>query len=363
MSAPEQPLRELLVEDATEDEIQSVWRGVQRRRARARDRAAAGSPLRWAFVVVPLVLLLALPVLWWNNRAGDGALRDSAGHALNVLGGPAPSALSLSDGSRIELGENSELQVLDNDSTSFTSALRRGRGSFEVKPGGGRRWRIEAGKVQVEVVGTGFVVERSARETLVLVMHGTVLVRGEGVPDGVQKLGAGEQLRIPNAGPSAVRGPATAPAAPVAPSNGSAPSLDAHAAVAAAEPSASAARKSSLQLADEQRRHGDIAGAIQTLRAVAGQAQSGSERSIAAFTLGKLLLDAAGQPGDAARAFRSCLKSSPPASVAEDALARLVEAEARVGNASAAHALAVDYERRYPTGRRLTDVQRWGKLR
>lgn len=362
MSAPEQPLRELLVDDATEDEIQSVWRGVQRRRARSRDKAAGGGPLRWALVVVPLVALLALPVFWWSSRGGDGALRDSAGHALNVLGGPAASELSLSDGSRIELGENSELQVLDNDSTSFTSALRRGRGSFEVKPGGGRRWRIEAGKVQVEVVGTGFVVERRERETLVVVRHGTVLVRGESVPDGVQKLVAGQQLRVSNESSSAARAPAAPAAAGVSSGSGSPAALETHA-VAAAEPSVSAGRKSSLQLADEQRRHGDIAGAIQTLRAVAGQSQTGSERSIAAFTLGKLLLDATGQPAEAARAFRACLKSSPPASVAEDALARLVEAEARLGNASAAHAHALDYERRYPAGRRLTDVQRWGKLR
>jgi transmembrane sensor len=283
-----------------------------------------------------------------------------------VLGGLGASSLSLSDGSRIELGENSELQVLDNDSTTFASALRRGRGTFEVKPGGGRRWRVEAGKIQVEVVGTHFVVERNARETVVRVLHGTVLVRGEPVPDGVQKLGAGQELRISN-GVLAVSGTAAnAPAASVA---AAAPqpavaaglgSADSHAAV---DPLASAARKNSLQLADEQRRHGDISGAIQTLRAVAGQSQSGSERSIAAFTLGKLLLDATGQPAEAARAFRACLKLSPPASVAEAALARLVEAEARLGNSSAARALALDYERRYPSGRRLMDVQRWGKLR
>jgi transmembrane sensor len=337
---------------------------------RTRHKVGLQGTLRWATLLVPLLLLVLLPALWWSYRAGDGALRDSTGHALNVLGGPRASSLPLSDGSRIELGENSELQVLDNDSTTFACALRRGRGTFEVKPGGGRRWRVEAGKIQVEVVGTRFVVERRAGETVVRVLRGTVLVRGESVPDGVQKLGAGDELNVSNGALAASGAAAPAPAASVVAAAqqpavsaglGSEASSEPHA--TAVDPLASAARKNSLQVADEQRRHGDISGAIQTLRAVAGQAQGGSERSIAAFTLGKLLLDATGQPAEAARAFRACLKLSPPASVAEAALARLVEAEARLGNSSAARALALDYERRYPSGRRLMDVQRWGRLR
>lgn len=360
MSAPREPLRELLVGDASEDEIQSIWRGVQRRRARARAQKADGSPSawRWAFVVVPLLLALVLPVWWWSERADTGELRDAAGHDLNVMGGRLPSALALSDGSRIELGPNSELQVLDNDGALFTTALRRGRGSFEVKPGGPRRWRIEAGKVQIEVVGTRFEVERSGRTTFVRVQHGTVLVRGESVPDGVQKLGAGEQIEV-NSRAVAANAPSAPAEVPLPNPSASAAAAPAFAAV---EPPASNAKRESLALADDQRRRGDIRGAIQTLRAVVSGPSSASERSIAAFTLGKLQLDAASSPAEAARAFRTCLKLSPPASVAEDALARLVEAEARIGNTASARGLALEYGRRYPSGRRLTDVRRWGKL-
>ena len=115
-----------------------------------------------------------------------------------------------------------------------------------------------------------------------------------------------------------------------------------------------------LQVADEQRRHGNLKGAIASLRAASAEGDS-SRRAIAAFTLGKLLLDGAGRPSEAAQAFRSCLRMSPPAAMAEDASARLVEAQARAGHAEAALRSARDYERRYPNGRRLADVRRWAK--
>jgi TolA-binding protein len=118
-----------------------------------------------------------------------------------------------------------------------------------------------------------------------------------------------------------------------------------------------------LESADEQRRRGDVRGAIQTLKlAVAGGAEP-PRRAIAAFTLGKLLLDSTGQPGEAERAFRTCLRLSPPSSVAEDSLARLVEAQVRSGKVEGARATARQYEQRYPNGRRLADVQRWASSR
>jgi transmembrane sensor len=118
-----------------------------------------------------------------------------------------------------------------------------------------------------------------------------------------------------------------------------------------------------LKFADEERKRGNLRGAIEALRAVVDGDPSESRRAIAAFTLGKLLLDGENRPAQAKLAFRACLRLSPPAAVAEDALARLVEAEARGGAASAARAAALDYERRYPKGRRLADVRRWANIR
>jgi transmembrane sensor len=83
------------------------------------------------------------------------------------------------------------------------------------------------------------------------------------------------------------------------------------------------------------------------------------QAALAAFSLGKLLLDTAGRPAEAARAFARCLSLSPPRSLAEDAWFRLAEAHAKSGNAAEAAAAARQYRARYPAGRHALDVARW----
>ncbi|MGC4086658.1 MAG: FecR family protein [Polyangiaceae bacterium] len=340
----QRPLRELLDDDVSEAAIQRIWKGVRRPRA-----ARVLLKRRYLVGLVSAAAVALLALVWLRApHAEPGPLREANGHPLNALGALAASSTWLADGSHIDLGPGSALEVLDNDASSFVCVLRRGRGSFDVKPGGPRRWRVEAGALSVEVVGTRFSVERSDERVNVDVEHGTVLVRGERVPDGVQKLTAGSHLLVDLTEP--VRKPS--PAASAAPQ----PSLP------VPQTSAAPANVDLLQLADEQRRRGNVKGAIVSLRSVVGSADA-SRRAIAAFTLGKLLLDSAGRPGDAAEAFRTCLRSAPPASVAEDASARLVEALSRAGNVDGAARNAREYERRYPSGRRLADVRRWASSR
>src|SRR5690606_30409094 len=167
-----------------------------------------------------------------------------------TLGGPRPERVVLSDGSAIELAEQSSLEVLSNDRESFVTVLRQGRGTFDVKPGGSRRWRIEAGPVEVEVVGTRFTVERSADQVFVHVERGAVLVRGNTVPDRVQRLNAGAGLvvgREPKEPVPPVPAKTTAPDAsassetpPQEPSPEDAPAHDASPTAAPASPSLSA---------------------------------------------------------------------------------------------------------------------------
>lgn len=367
MKLTREPVRPLLVADATEEELQKVWRRVERGRALRGRRAQTWSWLRWVSAVSVVVAVVSVGIFGGFWGAGE-PLRDNSGRALSALGGAQPKAVTLSDGSSIELSQDSELQVLNNDAQTFSCVLRRGRGTFEVKPGGTRRWRVESGAVYVEVIGTRFTVDRRAVDTRISVSHGTVIVRGGGLPDGVQKLTAGEHLVVPNPG-RALESKAAAPPSHdhATPRGDSEPSPDVEKGLSrrASGPSAQAkdAARNSLELADQQRREGDIRGAIQTLSAVVDQPVDAPQRSIAAFTLGKLLLDASGQPAAAAAAFRKCLRLSAPSAVAEDALARLVEAEARARNFKAAREAAREYERRYPSGRRLRDVQRWAGTR
>jgi transmembrane sensor len=370
MSLPKEPLRSALVGDATEQEIRDLWQGVQRLRARAtRPKAGARPFLRVAAVGA---FVLSAFVIWFAvaRPTSAGPLRDARGQLPNRLNDVQSKLTLLSDGSKIELDTNSELEVLENDSSNFSCVLRKGRGTFDVKPGGPRHWRIETSLVLVEVVGTRFIVERSEGQTRVNVERGSVVVRGDRVPDGVQKLAAGQALLVTPALRAAASSPAPAPLALPLNEGGKVVALPreggltatAKPAAPAPEPALAPRPVDLLQLADEQRRRGDMRSAIQTLRSAVVSAEP-SRRAIAAFTLGKLLLDATGQPSEAERAFRTCLRLSPPSSVAEDALARLVEAQARAGRADAALTTARQYEQRYPSGRRLADVQRWANTR
>ena len=81
---------------------------------------------------------------------------------------------------------------------------------------------------------------------------------------------------------------------------------------------------------------------------------------LAAFTLGRVLLDDLRDPRAAAAAFRRAAELAPSGELAEDALAREVEALSRAGDADAARERAAAYEARYPDGRRLPTVRRFG---
>lgn len=368
-----EPIREVLDDSVSEEAVQRVWKGVRRRRSAGRQRSWRMEPRHWA-VFASAAMVLAV-VFWFLRVPSEarGPLLEVSGKALNALGAEVASTTRLSDGSYIDLGPGAALEVLDNDGSSFVCVLRRGRATFDVKPGGPRRWRIEAGALRVEVIGTRFTVDRDRSRVGVEVEHGTVLVRGERVPDGVQKLTAGGRLLIDftertpleraraerSENTSAVTSAALAGTGSTSPTRGENADLSAKSNSTTTAALAPNVKVDLLQLADEQRRRGNIKGAIATLRSASNEPGDSSRRAIAAFTLGKLLLDGAGRPGEAARAFRSCLRLSPPAAIAEDAAARLVEALARSGNREAAARSARDYERRYPSGRRLADVRRW----
>ena len=115
-----------------------------------------------------------------------------------------------------------------------------------------------------------------------------------------------------------------------------------------------------LLAADTARLSGHPTEAVPYLRRVLTRYGDDSRSHLAAFTLGRVLLDELGQPAEAAAAFERAL--APHAPLAEDALARAVEAWARAGRAPRAHALALEYQRRYPQGRRMRTVVKFGGI-
>jgi transmembrane sensor len=83
---------------------------------------------------------------------------------------------------------------------------------------------------------------------------------------------------------------------------------------------------------------------------------------LAAFTLGRVLLEELGWPKDAASAFARTRALQPDGPLAEDALAREVEAWSRAGETDRARAAAELYLQKYPRGQRAAGVRRHGGL-
>jgi len=78
----------------------------------------------------------------------------------------------------------------------------------------------------------------------------------------------------------------------------------------------------------------------------------------AAFTLGWVLMNELGRPREAALAFGRAEALAPRGNLAEDAVARSVEAWYRAGELSRAKAEVERYRKSYPQGRHQTMLQR-----
>jgi transmembrane sensor len=83
---------------------------------------------------------------------------------------------------------------------------------------------------------------------------------------------------------------------------------------------------------------------------------------LAAFTLGRVLLERMGQPSEAADSFALARTLAPYGSLAQDALAREVEALSKAGSAQQAYQRARQYVQSYPQGQRLRAVKLYGGL-
>jgi len=305
--------------------------------------------------------------------------------------------IELSDGSAIEVARQSRLDVLNNDNQTFVTALGRGRATFEVNPGGPRRWIVEAGLVTVEVVGTRFTVTRSETAVDVEVHHGIVLVHGEGVPGGQQRLTAGQKLSSPTVARTARL--ATEKAGPRPASVPGILDLDApeeakpaevetireqptrvRIAELATEPEQEPVRTAERRVAAVPQKPGPIPTDVEGLLEEADRARSAGDhgealkyfeqviarapkfdprRGLAAMSVARLTMH--GDPARAAKALRQTLDGMP-AGLSEHAHARLVEAYARSGQPGEARREAERYLKRFPHGRRVSDVRRWAAV-
>lgn len=349
MKSERTKLGRLLDVPADEERLQASWTKVSTRLG-PRKRSWVAPAASVATLAAAALLILAWP------PAAPTALSTADGRPVEtaLTGSPEDArTVALSDASELTLTAGTEVEALESSSTRLALALRRGRARFSVTPGGPRRWTVDAGPVTVEVVGTIFTVERTETSVDVSVERGRVVVRGEGVPDGVRSLAAGEALHValeiarldplPD-----VREPVIAPAiepTEVEPAPAIAPAVR-----PTIEPTIEAPARTAESLlaeADAARRSGHVDEALALLAEAAGRHEEGA--ALAALTRGRLLLER-GRPDEAARDLRRALRGDLPPMLAESAEARLVEALARSGDVEGARRVADAYLRAYPEG-------------
>jgi transmembrane sensor len=303
---------------ADEQSLHRAWDRIERRLAPRPRRSRTG-----ALVLAAALVAIAGAVLgWWIDSQGPSPLARENGDALGAIAGGALTALD--DGSSIRTSADARLRVVENRDGVFSVHLADGSARFEVRPGTGRRWRVEARGVSVEVVGTVFSVERSNESVRVRVERGTVAVRGTGVPDGVELVSAGEELVV-LAPPVAEPVPMPMTSEPVLapePTVVERSPEPASSAPERARPRPARSPSELLDAADEARRAGRSGEAIALFEQVVREHASSREAPLAAFTAASLLARA----GDRSRArehYLFALERGLPPDLAEAARSAL----------------------------------------
>lgn len=376
--------------EADEARVQRVWTEVARRR---REPRAPMGRRRLAFAALASLTMVGIG---WS--AWELASEPAIPHELRLANDtPLPARLQgevrLSDASRVVVDESARLDVLANDTRALGLALRRGRARFEVTPGGPRSWNVDAGAVSVQVVGTVFEVARSREGVAVSVERGAVLVRGASVPDRVQRLEAGQRLFVPNnAGSEPLATSAETTHEPEgAPEDGLVDTRDAlEDALDDPAPAREAPWRAELarrrydrafealgavgharetrrardvaelwELADVARFSGHPSEAAVPLRRLVAEHPHDPRAALAAYTLGRLELDALGAPHAAAESFARSETLGLPEALREAAAASHVEALGRAGRRDEARMAAERYVARHPEGARRAQVERW----
>jgi hypothetical protein len=196
--------------------------------------------------------------------------------------------------------------------------LARGTRRFTAA---GRRTEVRSGRVTVVAYDAEFACAHEEHATHVEVFRGSVLVRA---PDGEHALAAGEHFEL-------------------------------------AEPVPERA-EDLLNAADVMRMSHHPEQAVPLLQRIVRDHAADPRAPLAAFTLGRVLLDELDRPRDAAAAFADSLRLAPDGPLAEDALAREIEAATRAGDATSARSLAEDYIQRFPHGLKSREVRRLGGI-
>jgi ferric-dicitrate binding protein FerR (iron transport regulator) len=366
--------------------VRRMWENIQRRSGGASRQAQGHARVRaWGVALALGLVLSGWVALTWLPRApgSQGPLVTSEGKRFESVEAPAAGAaarVAFADGSQIEAAPGARVEGLAATASEFVLLLRHGRAHFSVTPGGPRRWLIETRGASVEVVGTRFSVESGADFVAVRVEAGVVLLRSPLLADGVQRIGAGQALRLDTGSPEddhesaggAARGARADDSASPSAAGATAPdgsgAADANAAVVTAERSPVRAARAGQRAirtagelwagADRSRRAGDAARAAELLERLLEEHPGDSQAALAAYTLGVLQLEQLARPRAAARRFRQALELGIAAGLRESCYVRWAEALRQTDQGRELRRVAREYLRGYPLGEQRDTMQK-----
>jgi transmembrane sensor len=363
-----------LVPLVTESRLARQYAAIRERVPAARRRRLWEGAAGWAVAAAATTALAVVFVR--SERLRTATLDDAAiiESAPAVDGHPGPTtSVTLADGSRVDLGAATRARLTSAKAKAIRIDLERGSVDIEATHVEGRTFVVGAGPYDVRVVGTHFVVRRDpGAQVTVQVERGAVEVAAAAGTSGeTRRLAAGEQWSAPesNALPTATALAAPSPVANAAPAAAVGASPLPNAPVTQATPVAPIAApavgvrrdESARDLFDEAQRARadgrplDAARAFDRLRHTFPH---DPRAALSAFELGRLRLDALGDPRGAEEAFRDAIALGPSSPFREDAEARHVEALRRSGDGPGCLSARAAYLARWPNGtyRRAVEV-------
>ena len=366
-----------------------VLKRVEERRAIQRGRRAISATALTAAAISSLIVWQLQSnerVEQWHQSQSPIIVAQAETTAADATAevSPDPEKIPLVDGSSVQPRPGSAVRVIENEPGRIVLSLDAGRAKFDVIPNAARLFKIQVADVEVTVLGTVFDVARLNDEVKVIVSRGRVRVAG---PAGETHIDAGGSRRfdynghpldselefIPTARHAeevpqdAEQAPLSRPGRRTRAWRSLAKAGDYEAAYAAMHAGTDGVAltydpAALLDAADAARLSGHPEEGARYLARITKRHSDSPIAPLAAFTLGRVCLEELGQPHRAAKAFAMAYRLSPSGSLAQDALAREVEALSKGGREHDAYLRAQDYVRRYPQGRRLRAVRLYGNL-
>jgi transmembrane sensor len=353
-------------------QIDDTWTPARTERGlvRVRRRAGAGKVRKLsAYVAFATAAAAAAAFLLWPSPPPAAPVAHVPAPASQPMAASQPRHMQFEDGSQLELLDPSARIVVDEVTRERIQVrLLTGRARVDVVPRKERSFRVQCGQVAVEVLGTSFELTREGERTRVSVLRGRVAVHW---PDGSTQLTAGEVGWFPKPPAPPLLQPTAAErrsharkhrARPVAPDSWQAQAERgdyerAYELMSEAPEPVSDDVQDLLLAADAARLSGHPAQAVPYLRRVVEKHPKDPRASLAAFTLGGVLLNQLDRPREAEAEYARARTLALSPALAQDALARQVEAAQRAGDDTRMRELAREYLRRYPDGRRVQWVK------